>query len=52
MSSKMASTLCQKLLTIFVKKHKILYGLNHTILFKFYQYVVQIQTMYGENLDF
>ena len=30
----MASTLCQKLLTIFDKKHKILYGSDHTTLFK------------------
>ena len=38
----MASTLCQKLLTIFVKRHKILYGSDHTILFNFHQHVVQI----------
>ena len=41
-SSKMASTLCQKLLTIFVEKHKIMNGSDHTILFKFYLHVVQI----------
>ena len=41
----MASTICQKLLTIFAKKHKTLYGLDgldHTILFKFHLHVVQI----------
>ena len=38
----MASTLCQKLLTIFVKKNKILYGSANTILFKFHQRVVSI----------
>ena len=46
-SSKMASILCQKLLTIFfVKKHKILYVSDHTILFKFHQRVVQILIKY------
>ena len=34
-SFKMASTLCQKWLTIFVKKFKILYCSDHTNLFKF-----------------
>ena len=32
----MASTLCPKWLTIFVKRLKILYGSDHTILFKFH----------------
>ena len=29
-------------MTIFDKKHNILYGSGHTILFKFHQHVVQI----------
>ena len=43
-SFKMASTLCQKCLTIFlfVRKQQILYGLDHTILSKFHQHVIQI----------
>ena len=39
----------------FVKKLKILYTLDHSILFKFHQHVVQIYTyqiVYGETLDF
>ena len=53
----MASTLYQKWFLktrVFVKKLKILCSLNHTILFKFHQHVVQIlnQLMYGETSDF
>ena len=40
-SSKMASVLCQKWLTIFVKKLKILYSSPHTILFKFHHHAVE-----------
>ena len=48
----MASTLCQKWLTInfFVKKLKILYSLDHTILFKFHQHVVQIKYLIGKSI--
>ena len=51
----MVSMLCQNGEQFLVKKLKILYTLDHTILFKFHQYVVQIYTyqiMYGETLDF
>ena len=41
-SCKMASTLCQKWLTIFVKKPNILYGSDHTVLFKLHQHMAQI----------
>ena len=44
--------LCQNGEPFFVKKLKILYTLDHPILFKFHQHVVQIlQIMYGETLD-
>ena len=46
--------LCQNGEQCLVKKLKILYTLDHTILFKFHQHVVQIlyQIMYEETLDF
>ena len=40
--SKMVSMLCQNGEQFLVKKLKILYTLDHTILFKFHQHVGQI----------
>ena len=47
--------LCQNGEQFFVKKLKILYTLDHTILFKFHQHVHgpnTYQIIYGETLDF
>ena len=46
----MASTLCQKRLTILRRKLKILHSSDHTILFKFPQHVVQIIKQCVERL--
>ena len=51
---KMASTLCHKWLTIFVKKLQILYCSDHMILFKISLACGPntYQIMYGETIDF
>ena len=41
-SSKIASTLCQKYLTVFCQKLKIVYCSNKKVLFTFHQHVLQI----------
>ena len=48
----MASTLCQKRLTIFCQKAQILYGSDHTNLFIFHRGLSTYQMMCGQTLDF